>query len=392
MSEIDLLENFNEQRGGNPNEAVLHSYLNLIENFDAESVLQPSLNLIENFKEQKGGTKDELVEEEELYYKETLNYIENIKGEDYKNYIREFENYFKEQSNKNKYIYETKNNSLVKKNIKSNKINFKIELPEYKNVSYILKQINDELDDTKYEFNKLKKLILHKPSMNNNKFKEIQTKFIQLVHLQQVFSTYHYKINNKDVINNRLNYLFEERNIKKKRLDEINSKIKEINNSTKNYSEIKKLCTEYLQIDNIKEIDKTISELVSIPSLDYVVVNLPKIINSSSPKAIENKPVDEPVSKPKLKIKKKLKIKQPKPEEEPTVSDIKTTVIDEKGKKRRQIKGKKVIEGNCMFPFKEKDKYIKEDDGCLKSKDGDWCATDVDKNDYSYDKIGFCKK
>ena len=164
-------------------------------------------------------------------------------------------------------------------------------------------------------------------------------------------------------------------------------KIKEINKTSKNYLEIKKLAEEYLQINNINEIDKTIQELIHIPSVDNIIMSLPvpnKTAEQTKPEKIKIKPVK----------KKKLKIKEEsvKPSIEPKKTDIETTIFDIDGKKRRQIKGKKVEEAVCMFPFKEKNKYINKEDGCVESKSGEWCATSVNKNeDYSYDKMGFCK-
>ena len=102
---------------------------------------------------------------------------------------------------------------------------------------------------------------------------------------------------------------------KKQKLKNILNDLKQINKTTKNYLDIKKLCEEYLNINNINEKDKKIKDLVSIPSLDYVIINLPKIQNSNKTFIKDVSDKITKTSKPKLVIKKsskskKLKIKE----------------------------------------------------------------------------------
>lgn len=367
--------------------------IDLIEQLE-NNTNRPELNIIENLESQIGGVNADNIEESIMYYKETLEFIENYNGKFYEDYLREFENFFKEQHTQKTYKFIISDGELKKQ--KNNKDSYVIKLPEYKNVNDIIKQINLQIDETRYKLKKTKKLLLHKSNDSNliNNFNKYQANFIKLVHLEQIFSSYHYKINNKDTINEKLNSLFQERRNKKQILQDIYNKIKDINNTTKNYLEIKKLSEDYIKYDNIKEIDKKIRELISLPSIDNIVMQLP-VINKKEPYKVKEllpKKTDNENEVKKKKPKKKLKIKEMKPTEEPKKSSIETGIIDVNGKKRRQIKGKKVEEATCVFPFKEKKKYVNEEDGCIKSKDGDWCATSVDKDDYSYDKIGFCKK
>ena len=369
-----MTDNINLKGGGNEEVTSLSNELN--DSFTTNN--------------QIGGTGDI-----DILYRETSKYLDNYNGIEYQQYLKEFESFFKEQntnSNLSKYNYISSNNKLIKKSKNNSKELINISLPDYKNVKDILKQINYKIDDTKFHLKKIRTQLLHNSSNRENikKFQDLQADYIKLTHIEQIFTTYHYKINNKDVINERLNNLIEERNNKKLKLHSIMLKIREVNNTTKNYLEIKKLAEEYLKINNINEIDKTISELIHIPSIDHVVMSLPVYDKSELLEPLEQKQTE------KIKIKKKkLKIKETsvKPTEDPKKTNIETSVIDISGKKRRQIKGKKVEEATCVFPFKEKNKYVTEDDGCINSKSGEWCATSVNKNDdYSYDKIGFCKK
>jgi hypothetical protein len=77
--------------------------------------------------------------------------------------------------------------------------------------------------------------------------------------------------------------------------------------------------------------------------------------------------------------------------------DVKESNIDAinmsaDGKKRKKVAGIPVKEGKCVFPFKNGDKYIQENDGCVKGKTGNWCATEVDKtDDYKIKSFGYCK-
>ena len=63
---------------------------------------------------------------------------------------------------------------------------------------------------------------------------------------------------------------------------------------------------------------------------------------------------------------------------------IETTDIDSQGKKH---KIKKLILGNCIFPFKYKNKIYND---CVYSKKGKWCATKLTKKNYTQ-TWGYCK-
>merc|ERR1711871_1601684 len=63
---------------------------------------------------------------------------------------------------------------------------------------------------------------------------------------------------------------------------------------------------------------------------------------------------------------------------------VKTTNIDKYGKKRR---GKSLITGDCVFPFKYKGKIHNI---CVDGKDGKWCATGVDPKRLSVKSWAFC--
>ena len=63
---------------------------------------------------------------------------------------------------------------------------------------------------------------------------------------------------------------------------------------------------------------------------------------------------------------------------------IETTDIDIQGKKH---KIKKIILGNCVFPFKYKNKIYND---CVYSKKGKWCATKLTKKNYT-NTWAYCK-
>ena len=63
---------------------------------------------------------------------------------------------------------------------------------------------------------------------------------------------------------------------------------------------------------------------------------------------------------------------------------VKTTNIDKYGKKRR---GKSLITGDCVFPFKYKGKVHNV---CVNGKDGNWCATGVDPKRLTVKSWAFC--
>ena len=62
---------------------------------------------------------------------------------------------------------------------------------------------------------------------------------------------------------------------------------------------------------------------------------------------------------------------------------IKANLIDKRGKLH---KGKDLLSGNCVFPFKHSRKM---QNNCVDGKTGKWCATKVKKN-LSVDKWGYC--
>ena len=70
-----------------------------------------------------------------------------------------------------------------------------------------------------------------------------------------------------------------------------------------------------------------------------------------------------------------------------TVSKIPGTSIGGDGKSHA-IKGLKP--GNCVFPFKHGNKLIKEEDGCIKRKDGKICATSIDQKTKQKKTWAYC--
>ena len=59
------------------------------------------------------------------------------------------------------------------------------------------------------------------------------------------------------------------------------------------------------------------------------------------------------------------------------------TKIDENGKEH----SKGILEGKCIFPFIHNNKVHTKK--CVRSKNGNWCATEVDKNK-KMTKYGYC--
>ena len=88
----------------------------------------------------------------------------------------------------------------------------------------------------------------------------------------------------------------------------------------------------------------------------------------------------------KVKGKKPIKVvRKPKVTDEPKLKIIHATKFKNTGKESRS---KKIMEGPCVFPFKEKKRgpvYT----GCAESTNGDWCATSVDE-DQLFKTFGFC--
>ena len=55
-------------------------------------------------------------------------------------------------------------------------------------------------------------------------------------------------------------------------------------------------------------------------------------------------------------------------------------MIDKRSKKRKPVEGPDLKEGQCKFPFKKNNIKGRDITSCVKSKHGDWCATDLNIN------------
>ena len=55
-------------------------------------------------------------------------------------------------------------------------------------------------------------------------------------------------------------------------------------------------------------------------------------------------------------------------------------MIDKRSKKRKPVEGPDLKEGKCKFPFKKKTIKGRDITSCVKSKYGDWCATELNIN------------
>jgi hypothetical protein len=345
--------------------------------------------------------------DDDLDYVKTNEYINNIRSEDYNDYLKDYELFYKDQlvkSNLTKYTFQEKRHMLEKL---SSKTNVSIQLPVYEDVYTILDYIENEMGKKEYTLKHLRDILLLNYNDTSYKdFDKTKKEYITLLKQRDIYTTYINKLNTIDELKLQKITLIEKRRQLKLKLYSLSFEMKETNDKDK----INELSKIYIELNTISALDKEISEInEALLNLNTTIILQPPIIKKGKgtikpdikETVVTEKIVEEVESTPDspkipkklpLKIKvKKSKIKE-KPTEEPKLSNIEAGVIDANKKKRRKVTGKPVVAGKCIFPFKHGKKYIKEEDGCVKTKDGGWCATSVDKDpDYEWKTMGFCE-
>jgi len=388
-------------------------------------------------------------------YKKTIEYLRNYNSDDYKDYLKEYESFFKEQntkSNLSKYDYSVTNTKLIKSSLTNPTKNTVIHKPKYGKINDIINEIEENLNNLEYNIVKLRDDLLLDKNVTTN-YNELKRDYIKLLNQRMIFKNYRDQILQIKEKNQERELLLERKRVSKLECNKLFIKLNELNRTTKDREEITKTVREYLKQNDILMIEKklrvndykkdltwNIDDETEINLFDYIILESPKIeknislseVKSPKVKAKEEKeppkvkakeekeppkvkakeekePPKVKAKEPKkLKIKvvkdepKKLKIKKPKVEvqgnnsinstTELKESDIDATNVDNRGKKRSVVGKVQVKDGKCIFPFKNGKKYISESDGCVKGKTGDWCATKVNKDeDYKMESFGYCK-
>ncbi len=355
-------------------------------------------------------------------YKKTIEYLRNYNSDNYKDYLKEYEAFFKEQntkSNLSKYDYSVTNTALIKTSLTNPSKNMIIHKPKYGKINDIISEIEDNINNLEYNIVKLRDDLLLDKKVTTN-YNELKRDYIKLLNQRMIFKNYRDQILQIKEKNQERALLLERKRASKLECNKLLIKLNELNRTTKDREEITKTVREYLKQNDILMIEKSlrhndyskdltwnIDDETEINLYDYIILEAPKIeknitlSEANSPKKMKIK-VAPKKEAPKKEAPKKLKIKKPKVEvqgsnsinssTETTESDIEATNVDNKGKKRSVVGKVPVKDGKCVFPFKNGKKYISESDGCVKGKTGDWCATKVNKDeDYKIESFGYCK-
>ena len=373
---------------------------------------------------QKGGMDEklfiELTEnfsktEDDLDYVKTNEYIKYITGEDYNDYLKDYELFYKDQlvkSNLAKYTFTEKRHILEKKSAKTN---VSIQLPVYENVYTILDYIESEMNKKEYTLKHLRDiLLLNHNDSSYREFDTVKKEYITLLKQRDIYTTYINKLNTIDELRLQKITLIEKRRLLKIKLYSLSFQME----TTQDTDLLESLAKEYIELNIISALDKEISDInEALLNLNTTLILQPPVIKKGKgvvkPNITETVVTEKEVEvedegsfpqqsvpevpKPQKKVSLKIKVKKTKtkekPTEEPKMSDIEAGVIDANKKKRRKVTGKPVVAGKCVFPFKHGKKYVKEEDGCVKTKDGGWCATSVEKDpDYEWKTMGFCEE
>jgi len=392
-----------------------------------------------------GGKKDN--------YKE-FEYTDNIVA-DYHKYLEKYEQFRGEEigkgKGKGKYTYSVKDGYMIKTNSAGKKL-MNIKQPIYLNINRINRLLAKDIDDLLFKLKQQRdEILLTKNLTKLDAFNKIRKEYIELIDFKNKVNDYSDSVNRikenevslRELVNNKME--------SKRKLQEI---MADIRNKNANKHSVDDTCLEYIKVNNINNLDEQIRKIKETPSIDNIISyndmtkeaakepeigsesydlgvetinigdDLEQIKPEEDPEEIafyENKPevapedMDIPLSpvtkdKKKKSLKKKL-LKTVKKLTKPSAaaaaaaaglnklpantdvkeSQISATNISKNGKTRRKVGGVPVKKGKCVFPFKNEEKYITENDGCVKGKTGNWCATEVDKaDDYKIKAFGYC--
>jgi hypothetical protein len=402
-----------------------------------------------------GGKKD--------YNDFNFEYTDNV-IEDYQKYIEQYENFRSEEKSKGKgkgkYTYSVKDGNMIKTNSSGKELT-NLKQPTYINITKIERLLANDIDALLFKLKQQRdEILLTKNLVKLDAFNKIRKEYIELIDFKNKVTEYSESVNRIDENNISLRMLVNNKMESKRKLHEIMSEIK--NNNLSKHS-VHNACLEYIQTNNINNLDEQIREIKDTVKIDNIITykdldtnalpvtevgeesfdlgietlnigdDLDALQPEEDPEEIgfyENKPeiapedMDIPLSpitkdKKKKSLKKKLlKIAKPpkaaskaaakaaakaapkaaakaaskaSPKAAAKASQIDATNMAKDGKKKRKVSGVPVKEGKCVFPFKNKDTYVTEEDGCVKGKTGDWCATEVDKDDdYKIKAFGYC--
>jgi hypothetical protein len=383
-----------------------------------------------------GGKKDN--------YKE-FEYTDNIVA-DYHKYLEKYEEFRGGEKGKSKYTYSIKDGHMIKTNSAGKEL-MNIKQPIYININRINRLLTKDIDDLLFKLKQQRdEILLTKNLTKLDAFNKIRKEYIELIDFKNKVNDYSDSVNrikeNDVALRELVNFKMES----KRKLQEIMAEIK---NKNHNKYSVDDACLEYIEVNNINNLDEQIRKIKETPGIDNIISynditeeiatepeigsesydlgvetlnigdDLEQIKPEEDPEEIsfyENKPevapedMDIPLSPvTKDKKKKSLKKKLLKPAKKlaklsaaaglnklPANTNVKESQISatnksKDGKTRRKIGGVPVKEGKCVFPFKNGKKYITENDGCVKGKTGNWCATEVDKaDDYKMKAFGYC--
>ena len=386
-----------------------------------------------------GGKKDN--------YKE-FEYTDNIVA-DYHKYLEKYEQFRGEEigkgKGKGKYTYSVKDGYMIKTNSAGKKL-MNIKQPIYININRINRLLEKDIDDLLFKLKQQRdEILLTKNLTKLDAFNKIRKEYIELIDFKNKVNGYSDSVNRMKENDVALRELVNIKMESKRKLQEIMAEIK---NKNHNKHSIDDACLEYIEVNNINNLDEQIRKIKETPGIENIISyndmteeiatepeigsesydlgvetlnisdDLEQIKPEEDPEEIafyENKPevapedMDIPLSPvTKDKKKKSLKKKLLKPakivaklsaaglNKLPANTNIKESQISatnksKDGKTKRKVGGVPVKEGKCVFPFKNEGKYITENDGCIKGKTGNWCATEVDKaDDYKIKAFGYC--
>lgn len=245
-------------------------------------------------------------------YKMTQEFLDKLNSAKYAEYIDNIEEYYKSNAKDlgKVHFYKNLEGNLVKANVKKQKVNiftrtsieeeYQIKTPEYQRVNILIKYLNDNIFDLENEVSSLRDIINSDSSKEvKDMFDEMKNKYNKYIEKRNILNEY-IIIANKNIDNKMSELSVEKSNVREKlRLlhKEIVALSQKIPIDTELYEEKIK---EYLTLNKINSIDRSIKELNNEDRVDYYIRTLPSKI------------IKKVVEEPKKKIVKKRKTKTQK--------------------------------------------------------------------------------
>lgn len=239
-------------------------------------------------------------------YKMTQEFLDKLNSAKYAEYIDNIEEYYKsnakELGKKVVYFYKNLEGNLVKARVNKQKIeeDYQIKTPEYQRVNILIKYLNDNIFDLENEVSSLRDIINSDSSKEvKDSFDEMKNKYNKYIEKRNILNEY-IIIANKDIDEKMTELLSKKSNIREKlRLlhKEIVSLSQKIPIDTELYEE---KITEYLKLNEINKIDRSIKNLDNKERVDFFIRKLP----SKEIKKVEEEPKKKVVKKRKTKTQK----------------------------------------------------------------------------------------